>query len=48
MGAKVRGAGIGTIVVKGVESLSGTEHEVIPDRLEVATFMVAEPLPREM
>ena len=41
MGAKVRGAGIGTIVVKGVESLSGTEHEVIPDRIEVATFMVA-------
>lgn len=41
MGAKVRGAGVGTIVVKGVESLSGAEHEVIPDRIEVSTYMVA-------
>lgn len=41
MGAHVRGAGAGTIVIKGVESLAGTTHEVIPDRIEVATYMVA-------
>ncbi|MGI6555554.1 MAG: UDP-N-acetylglucosamine 1-carboxyvinyltransferase [Bacillota bacterium] len=41
MGAHVRGAGVGTIVVKGVKSLRGTKHEVIPDRIEVATYMIA-------
>lgn len=42
MGAHVRGAGLGTIVVKGVDSLfSDIKHEVIPDRIEVATYMVA-------
>ena len=37
----MRGAGVGTIVVKGVKSLRGTKHEVIPDRIEVATYMIA-------
>jgi len=41
MGAHVRGAGSGTIVIKGVSRLTGTRHEVIPDRIEVATYMVA-------
>jgi len=41
MGGRVRGAGVGTIVIKGVKSLTGTEHEVIPDRVEVSTYMVA-------
>ncbi|MCF6093242.1 UDP-N-acetylglucosamine 1-carboxyvinyltransferase [Microaerobacter geothermalis] len=41
MGAKVRGAGTGTIRIEGVEFLSGTVHTVIPDRIEVGTFMVA-------
>lgn len=41
MGAHVQGAGIGTIVIKGVDSLKGVRHEVIPDRIEVATYMVA-------
>lgn len=41
MGAKVRGAGGPTITITGVEKLRGAEHEVIPDRIEAATFAVA-------
>ncbi|MCA0989018.1 UDP-N-acetylglucosamine 1-carboxyvinyltransferase [Guptibacillus algicola] len=41
MGAKVRGAGTGTIRIEGVEKLYGAEHSVIPDRIEAGTFMVA-------
>ena len=41
MGAKISGAGSPTITVTGVKSLHGAEHEVIPDRIETATFAVA-------
>jgi UDP-N-acetylglucosamine 1-carboxyvinyltransferase len=41
MGAKVKGAGTGTIRIEGVERLYGTEHSIIPDRVEAGTFMVA-------
>jgi len=41
MGARIKGAGIGTIIVEGVKRLNGAEHEVIPDRIEAATLMVA-------
>lgn len=41
MGAKVRGAGTGTIRIEGVEKLYGTQHNMIPDRIEAGTFMVA-------
>ena len=41
MGADVRGAGTNTIRIRGVKELKGTEHDVIPDRIEAATFMVA-------
>ncbi|AKU26603.1 UDP-N-acetylglucosamine 1-carboxyvinyltransferase [Anoxybacillus geothermalis] len=41
MGAKVRGAGTGTIRIEGVDELVGTSHTVIPDRIEAGTFMVA-------
>ncbi len=41
MGAKVRGAGTGTIRIEGVSELRGTTHTVIPDRIEAGTFMVA-------
>ena len=41
MGANVKGAGTNTIKIKGVESLNGAEHTVIPDRIEAATYMVA-------
>lgn len=41
MGAKVIGAGTETIRIEGVEELHGTEHTIIPDRIESGTFMVA-------
>jgi UDP-N-acetylglucosamine 1-carboxyvinyltransferase len=41
MGAKISGAGSPTITISGVEKLHGAEHEVIPDRIETATFMIA-------
>ncbi len=41
MGAKVRGAGTGTIRIEGVEKLVGASHTIIPDRIEAGTFMVA-------
>jgi UDP-N-acetylglucosamine 1-carboxyvinyltransferase len=41
MGAKISGAGSPTITVIGVKKLHGAEHEVIPDRIEAATFMIA-------
>jgi UDP-N-acetylglucosamine 1-carboxyvinyltransferase len=41
MGAKVAGAGSPTITITGVKALHGAEHEVIPDRIEAATFAIA-------
>lgn len=41
MGAKVSGAGTDTIEIEGVERLSGTEYEVLPDRIESGTYLVA-------
>ena len=41
MGAKINGAGSPTITITGVRSLHGAEHEVIPDRIEAATFAIA-------
>ncbi|WP_106496064.1 UDP-N-acetylglucosamine 1-carboxyvinyltransferase [Lentibacillus sp. Marseille-P4043] len=41
MGGRVVGAGTETIRIEGVESLHGTEHAIIPDRVEAGTFMVA-------
>jgi UDP-N-acetylglucosamine 1-carboxyvinyltransferase len=41
MGAQISGAGSPTLTIVGVEKLHGAEHEVIPDRIETATFMVA-------
>ena len=41
MGAKITGAGTDTIVVEGVERLSGTEYKVLPDRIETGTYLVA-------
>jgi UDP-N-acetylglucosamine 1-carboxyvinyltransferase len=41
MGARVNGAGSETIYIEGVESLSGAEHTIIPDRIETGTFIVA-------
>jgi UDP-N-acetylglucosamine 1-carboxyvinyltransferase len=41
MGAKVSGAGSPTITITGVKELHGAEHEVIPDRIEAATYGIA-------
>ena len=41
MGAQVSGAGSNTIVIDGVERLHGTHYEVLPDRIETGTFLVA-------
>ena len=41
MGAKIEGAGTGTIHVQGVEQLRGTEYRVLPDRIETGTYLVA-------
>ncbi|MCR4424724.1 MAG: UDP-N-acetylglucosamine 1-carboxyvinyltransferase [Firmicutes bacterium] len=46
MGAKVRGAGTTVLKIEGVEGLSPTNHMVIPDRIEAATFMVAAAITR--
>lgn len=41
MGAKIEGAGTRRIIIEGVKELHGAEHEVIPDRIEAGTFLVA-------
>ncbi len=41
MGARVRGAGTNLIRVEGVEELKGAHHEIIPDRLEAGTYLIA-------
>ena len=41
MGARIEGAGTGTIRIQGVDSLSGTRHTVLPDRIETGTYLVA-------
>jgi UDP-N-acetylglucosamine 1-carboxyvinyltransferase len=41
MGAKITGAGTDLITIVGVEKLSGTEHNVVCDRIEAGTYMVA-------
>jgi UDP-N-acetylglucosamine 1-carboxyvinyltransferase len=41
MGARVRGAGSDIITIEGVEKLDGAVHRVMPDRIEIGTFLVA-------
>jgi len=41
MGAKISGAGTDTIVIEGVERLHGATYNVMPDRIETGTFLVA-------
>ena len=40
-GAKIKGHGTNTIVVEGVKNLKGCEYEIIPDRIEAGTFILA-------
>lgn len=41
MGARISGAGTPVVTIQGVESLKGAAHDVIPDRIEAGTFLVA-------
>ena len=41
LGGNIKGAGTSTIRITGVDKLTGTEHRIIPDRIEAGTFLVA-------
>ena len=41
MGANISGAGTDSIEIEGVETLSGTDYSVLPDRIETGTYLVA-------
>lgn len=41
MGAKVSGAGTDTITIEGVERMHGTTYDILPDRIETGTYLVA-------
>lgn len=46
MGARIKGVGTDLIKIEGVKSLSGSEHRIIPDRVEAGTYMMAAALTR--
>jgi UDP-N-acetylglucosamine 1-carboxyvinyltransferase len=41
MGARINGAGTDTLVIEGVERLHGCDYDVLPDRIEAGTYLVA-------
>ncbi len=41
MGAKISGAGTDTITIEGVERMHGTTYDILPDRIETGTYLVA-------
>jgi len=41
MGARIEGAGTDRIVIEGVQTLHGADHEVVPDRIEAGTYAIA-------
>jgi UDP-N-acetylglucosamine 1-carboxyvinyltransferase len=41
MGADITGAGTDRIVIEGVETLKGTHYDILPDRIETGTYLVA-------
>lgn len=41
MGAKIEGLGTAKITIEGVEKLHGITHEIVPDRIEAGTYMIA-------
>lgn len=41
MGAKISGLGTDTITIEGVPHLSGARHEIVPDRIEAGTYIIA-------
>jgi len=46
MGARISGAGTSTVHIEGVSQLHGAEHRILPDRIEVGTFLVAAAMTR--
>ena len=46
MGAKITGAGTDSITIQGVERLSGIHYQVLPDRIEAGTYLVAAAITR--
>ena len=46
MGAKITGAGTDSIIIQGVKRLSGTHYQVLPDRIETGTYLVAAAMTR--
>ncbi len=41
MGARIEGAGTDVITIEGVETLQSVEHDIMPDRIEAGTYMIA-------
>ncbi|HWA80179.1 MAG TPA: UDP-N-acetylglucosamine 1-carboxyvinyltransferase, partial [Acetobacteraceae bacterium] len=41
MGARIRGIGTGRLIIEGVARLAGTEHRIMPDRIEAGTYACA-------
>jgi len=41
MGARIEGAGTDQITIEGVETLQSVEHDIMPDRIEAGTYMIA-------
>jgi len=41
MGAKIEGAGTNKMIIEGVDSLRGCHYDVMPDRIETGTFLIA-------
>ena len=46
MGARIHGAGEETLEIEGVDQLNGASHEVIPDRIEAGTYLLAAAMTR--
>jgi UDP-N-acetylglucosamine 1-carboxyvinyltransferase len=46
MGAEITGMGTSKIIINGVESLAGTQYNILPDRIETGTYLVAAAMTR--
>ena len=46
MGAKITGIGTATVEIEGVKSLHGTKYNILPDRIETGTYLVAAAITR--
>jgi UDP-N-acetylglucosamine 1-carboxyvinyltransferase len=46
MGAKITGIGTATLEIEGVKSLSGTKYNILPDRIETGTYLIAAAITR--